>query len=259
MNRPESTLCPDRAQLQRLLSGQTSDPEFSTLEAHLLHCDKCSQEADALIPSAEVTAMLSRAETQVFRTREAEQVEQLIRKVRSLRSATSANAEQTLIGAGEAGADRTPQETLLNAGHTVAVDASTVSFLRPAQQSDEIGRLGGYRILQVLGSGGMGVVYRAEDPSLKRLVALKVMKPSVAATGSAKERFLREAQFTAAIEHDHIVQIYQVGEDNGVPFIAMPLLRGESLKSRLEKNGRMPQSEVVRIGKEVSAVLAAAH
>ena len=259
MNGSEITPCPDRARLQQLLSGQTSDPEFSQLEAHLLHCDKCSREADALIPSAEVTAMLSRAETQVFRTREAEQVEQLIRKVRTLRSATSANVEQTLIGAGEAGADRTPQETLLNAGQTVAVDASTVSFLRPAQQPDEIGRLGGYRILQVLGSGGMGVVYRAEDPSLKRLVALKVMKPTVAATGSAKERFLREAQFTAAIEHDHIVQIYQVGEDFGVPFIAMPLLRGESLKSRLGRTGYMPQSDVVRIGKEVSAGLAAAH
>lgn len=259
MNGSEITLCPDWARLQQLLSGQTSDPEFSKLEAHLLQCDKCSREADALIPSGEVTAMLSRAETQVFRTREAEQVEQLIRKVRTLRSATSANVEQTWIGAGEVGADCTPQETLLNAGQTVAVDASTVSFLRPAQQPDEIGRLGGYRILQVLGSGGMGVVYRAEDPSLKRLVALKVMKPTVAATGSAKERFLREAQFTAAIEHDHIVQIYQVGEDYGVPFIAMPLLRGESLKCRLGRTGQMPQSDVVRIGKEVSAGLAAAH
>lgn len=259
MIRPESSLCPDRAELQQLLSGQTSDPEFSKLEAHLLQCVRCSQEADELIPSAEVTAMLSRAETQVFRTREAEQVEQLIRKVRTLRSATSTNVEQTLIGEGDAGAEHTPQETLLNAGQTVAVDASIVSFLRPAQQPDEIGRLGGYRILQVLGSGGMGVVYRAEDLSLKRLVALKVMKPTVAATGSAKERFLREAQFTAAIEHDHIVQIYQVGEDSGVPFIAMPLLRGESLKSRLTKTARMPQSEVVRIGKEVAAGLAAAH
>lgn len=259
MNRPESTVCPDRAQLQKLLSGQTSDPDFLKLEAHLLQCDHCSLEADALIPSTEVTAMLLRAETQVFRTREAELVEQLIRKVRTLRSRPPANEEQTLIGSEDAGSNQAPHETLLNAGQTVTVDASTVSFLRPAQQPDEIGRLGGYRILQVLGSGGMGVVYRAEDPSLKRLVALKVMKPSVAATGSAKERFLREAQFTAAIEHDHIVQIYQVGEDNGVPFIAMPLLRGESLKSRLAKTGRMPQSEVVRIGKEVAAGLAAAH
>jgi serine/threonine protein kinase len=105
----------------------------------------------------------------------------------------------------------------------------------------------------------MGVVFRAEDPRLKRQVALKVMKPSIAASRAAKDRFLREAQFTAAIEHDHIVHIYQVGEDHGVPFIAMPFLKGESLKTRLEREGRLQQPEVVRIGKEVAAGLAAAH
>lgn len=84
--------------------------------------------------------MLSRAETQVFCTREAEQVEQLIRKVRPLRSATSANVEQTLIGAGEAVSDRAAQETLLNAGRTVAVDASTVSFFaRPGSRTRSVG------------------------------------------------------------------------------------------------------------------------
>lgn len=259
MTRSEFTLCPDRAQLQQLLSGQTSDPEFSKLEAHLLQCDRCSQEADALIPSAEVTAMLSRAETQVFRTREAEQVEQLIRKVRTLHSGTLANVEQTLIGAGDAGAERTPQETLLNAGQTVAVDASAVSFLRPAQQPDEIGRLGGYRILQILGSGGMGVVFRAEDLKLKRQAALKVMKPEIAANLEAKVRFLREAEATAAIEHDNIVTIYQVAEDNGVPFIAMQLLKGESLQQRIARERKLEQSEVIRIGREIADGLQAAH
>ena len=132
-------------------------------------------------------------------------------------------------------------------------------FLAPAQESDEIGRLGEYRILQVLGIGGMGVVFRAEDSRLKRQVAIKVMKPSVASSRSAKDRFIREAQFTAAIEHDNIVQIYQVGEDNGVPFIAMPFLKGESLKSRLERKGKLPQSDVIKIGIQVAAGLAAAH
>ena len=194
-----------------------------------------------------------------IRTCEAEQVEKLIRKVRTLRSGTSASAEQTLIGAGEAGADRVPQETLLNAGQTVAVDASTVSFLRPAQQPDEIGRLGGYRILEVLGSGGMGVVYRAEDPSLKRLIAMKVMKPTVAANPEAKARFMKEAEATAAIEHDNIVTIYQVGEDNGIPFIAMQFLKGESLQARLNRVGKLPEAETLRVGLEVANGLQAAH
>ncbi|HBI45663.1 MAG TPA: serine/threonine protein kinase, partial [Planctomycetales bacterium] len=85
----------------------------------------------------------------------------------------------------------------------------------------EIGRLGGYRVLKELGRGGMGAVFQAEDPKLKRLVALKVMLPRLAADASARRRFLREAQAMAAVHHDHVVTIYQVDEDNGVPFLAM--------------------------------------
>src|SRR5207253_4162715 len=83
-------------------------------------------------------------------------------------------------------------------------------FLAPAQAPDEIGRLGPYRVLQVLGTGGMGVVFRAEDPQLKRLVALKAMLPNTASSESGRQRFLREARAMAAIKHDHIVSVYQV-------------------------------------------------
>ena len=113
-----------------------------------------------------------------------------------------------------------------------------IDFLAPAQAADELGRLGGYRVLRVLGTGGMGVVFEAEDPQLKRRVALKAMKPGVAASASARKRFLREAQAAASVDHDHIVPVYQVGEDRGVPFIAMPLLHGETLAERLEKSCR---------------------
>jgi len=75
----------------------------------------------------------------------------------------------------------------------------------------------------------------------------------------AKDRFLREAQFTTAIEHDNIVSIYQVGEDQGVPFIAMPFLKGESLKTRLEREGKLSQTDVLKIGVQVASGLAAAH
>src|SRR5207302_3265782 len=107
--------------------------------------------------------------------------------------------------------------------------------------------------------GGMGIVFQAEDPQLQRLVALKVMKPGLAASSSARQRFLREARAAAALEHDHIVPIYQVGEDRGVPFLAMPLLRGETLEERLEREGKPPLAEVVRIGQEIAEGLSAAH
>ena len=84
----------------------------------------------------------------------------------------------------------------------------------------------------------MGVVFRAEDPHLERLVALKAMLPALASTPSAKERFFREAKAAAALKHPHIVTIYQVGEDRGAPFLAMEFLEGEPLDQRLEREGQ---------------------
>ena len=81
----------------------------------------------------------------------------------------------------------------------------------------------------------------------------------LAATALARQRFLREARSAAAIEHDHIVIIYQVGEDRGVPFLAMQFLQGESLEDRLAREGKLPVAEVLRIGREIAEGLAAAH
>jgi formylglycine-generating enzyme required for sulfatase activity len=132
-------------------------------------------------------------------------------------------------------------------------------FLAPAEQPDEIGRLGGYRVLKVLGSGGMGVVFQAEDPQLRRLVALKAMLPGLATSGTAKERFFREARSAAALKHPHIVTIHQVGEDRGAPFLAMEFLEGEPLDARLKRQKKLPPADILHIGIQVAAGLAAAH
>ncbi|HTU21870.1 MAG TPA: protein kinase [Gemmataceae bacterium] len=132
------------------------------------------------------------------------------------------------------------------------------AFLAPSQAPDEIGRLGAYRVLKVLGAGGMGVVFRAEDPQLQRLVALKAMLPALAANDSARQRFLREAR-AASLKHDHIVTIFQVGEDRGAPFLAMEFLEGEALEDRLKREGKLPLAEVLRIGHEIAEGLQAAH
>jgi serine/threonine protein kinase len=75
----------------------------------------------------------------------------------------------------------------------------------------------------------MGIVFRAEDTQLKREVALKVMLPEAAADPRTRARFIREAQAQAKVEHDHVAVIFQVGEANGTPFLAMPLLKGQTL------------------------------
>src|SRR5713226_6416073 len=85
------------------------------------------------------------------------------------------------------------------------------------------------------------------------------MRPVLAAHPDSRQRFLREARAAAAIEHDHIVTIYHVGEDRGVPFLAMPLLRGETLEDRLRRCGKLTLAEGLRIGRETAEGLAAAH
>jgi len=132
-------------------------------------------------------------------------------------------------------------------------------FLAPPQQCGELGRLGSYGVRALLGAGGMGVVFRAEDARLHRSVALKILKPGLAASDSARRRFLREAQGVAAIEHDNIVSVYQVDEYRSIPFLAMPLLKGETLAARLKREGKLPVSEVARLGRETAEGLAAAH
>ena len=131
--------------------------------------------------------------------------------------------------------------------------------LRPAQQVDELGRLAGFRILDILGQGGMGLVFRAEEVNLRRQVALKIIHPGNAQDASAQARFLREARAAAALHHDHIVPIFQVGEDAGVLFLAMPLLRGCSLEEWLRRPGLAPWPQVFRLGREVLSGLGAAH
>ena len=140
-----------------------------------------------------------------------------------------------------------------------ALNPDLYDFLAPAEQSDEIGRLGPYRVLQVLGAGGMGVVFRAEDPGLQRLVALKAMLPALACSPSAKERFFREARSAAALKHPNVVTIHQIGEDRGSPFLAMEFLEGESLEDRLKRETSLPLAEVLRIGGAIAEGLAAAH
>ncbi len=122
-----------------------------------------------------------------------------------------------------------------------------------------LSHIGGYTIIGELGRGGMGIVYRAEDPNLKREVALKVMLPQFAANATAKARFVREARAQAKVEHEHVAAIHQVAEHDGLPYIVMPLLKGMTLHAALKANPRPPISEVIRIAREMAEGLAAAH
>lgn len=134
-----------------------------------------------------------------------------------------------------------------------------LSFLVPPQAPGELGRLGPYRVLKLLGAGGMGVVFLAEDTALSRPVALKVLKAALQGDAGARQRFLREANAAARLRHDHVVTIYQVGEDRGAPYLAMELLEGETLEDRLRRQGALPVAEAVQFARETAEALAEAH
>jgi serine/threonine protein kinase/predicted ATPase len=134
-----------------------------------------------------------------------------------------------------------------------------LAFLAPPTAPDEIGWLAHYRVLRVLGEGGMGIVLHAEDTQLQRAVALKVVKTEFNNDPEVQQRFLREARAMAQVKSDHVVTIHQVGQHNDVCFIAMELLEGGPLDGLLEKETRIPLDEILRIGREVAMALAAAH
>lgn len=129
-----------------------------------------------------------------------------------------------------------------------------------AKQTPLPARLEYYQPIKILGQGGMGTVFLALDTRLGREVAIKTVRPELAANPEAKERFLREARTAASIEHDNIAAIYYVGEADGTPFLAMPLLKGEPLDAVLRRtDGPLSVALAVRLAREAASGLAAAH
>ena len=117
----------------------------------------------------------------------------------------------------------------------------------------------GYRLVSLIGHGGMSIVYRAEHIGLERTVALKLLSPQVSEDEDFRERFQRESEVAAALEHPNIIPIYEAGEENGVLYIAMRYVEGADLKSRLKQDGPLEAHQVVLLISQVAAALEAAH
>lgn len=139
------------------------------------------------------------------------------------------------------------------------VETKTLDFLSPPSHPEMLGRLGRYEIERVIGSGGMGIVLKAYDTELNRPVAVKVLARHLAHSGAAKARFAREAKAAAAVVHEHVVSIHNVEADRDLPFLVMQFVSGESLQARVDRIGPLEGKEILRIGIQIAAGLAAAH
>jgi serine/threonine protein kinase len=151
-----------------------------------------------------------------------------------------------------------------NNGHEEATQGSqrirqVLDALGPTDDPESLGRIGGYEVTGVVGAGGMGVVLKAHDRSLDRVVAVKVMSPHLASSGSARKRFAREAKAAAAVLHPNVIAIHSVASEDANPFLVMPYVRGASLQKRIDSQGPLPLKDTLRIAAQIAAGLAAAH
>ncbi len=134
-----------------------------------------------------------------------------------------------------------------------------LDFLAPTDDPRMLGRFAGYEISGVVGFGGMGIVLKGLDPALNRYAAIKVLAPHYASSGSARQRFAREAQAAAAVVHDNVIAIHGVSEFNSLPYLIMPYIKGQSLQKRIDRHGPLSVAEILRIAMQTARGLAAAH
>jgi|GEM_PF-3789503 len=215
----ETGKCLDPEWIRMLVDGEASPARIAQIEEHLAACPKCRAQLEKESGGAALW--------------------ELARK--SLSMAVPLGAENDASPGGSS-----PPDPML-------------SLLDPSNNPEMLGALGAYEIAGVLGKGGMGVVLKAYDPSLGRYVAIKLLAPHLAANANARKRFAREAKAAAAVAHDHVIAIHGVSEFKGIPFLVMPLIRGESLQKRLRAEGQLPVEVILRIAMQTASGLAAAH
>jgi serine/threonine protein kinase len=140
-----------------------------------------------------------------------------------------------------------------------AAEPPELYFLTPSDRPDLLGTLGAYEVQEVIGQGGMGVVLKAFEPALHRHVAIKVLSPALAGSALARLRFTREAKAAAAVSHGHVVVVHGVHETDGLPYLVMEYIAGESLQDRIDRSGPLELPDLVRIAHQTASGLAAAH
>jgi serine/threonine-protein kinase len=135
----------------------------------------------------------------------------------------------------------------------------TLSFLSPSDVPGSLGRIKRYEVQELIGCGGFGMVLKAHDPKLNRIVAIKVLNPALANHSAPRKRFVREALQLATVKHEDVVTIHEIEEEHQPPFIVMEYVAGISLQELVDREGPLPLAKILRIGSQAAEGLAAAH
>ncbi|QEH34478.1 Serine/threonine-protein kinase PrkC [Aquisphaera giovannonii] len=235
---PGPAACPPEADLRRLVAGTLPEGRQAALAGHLDGCEGCRARLDALAGGDELPG-----------------------RMEALRRPAVADAPglERIIGALKDSYQTGPgAATGTFAASGVVPPTELLGLLDPPGEAGDLGKVGPYRVLEVLGSGGMGIVLRGFDPALNRPVAIKVLAPQLATSGTARQRFAREARAAAAIRNEHVVAIHSVDEWRGLPYLVMEFIPGRSLQARIE-DAPLDLTSILRIGMQAAAGLAAAH
>lgn len=247
--------CPNHEDLLRSLQGLLPWDDNERVAVHLETCQSCQETVATSTTRDSLIDALRRTDLLLTRlaTDDRQQIQQIIDRVQQEQHLFDVPLGRTAMAAA----------SLLAADSVSATQADSAAtafpFLVRSEHAGELGMLGRYRLLRELGQGGMGIVFEALDPNLNRKVALKVMKPELARNELAWKRYLREAQLAASLDHLNIVTIYEVNTEHALPYLAMQLLQGESLQTRLDRESSLPPLECIRIGREVADALEYAH
>jgi serine/threonine-protein kinase len=225
----KNTIC-DHESLELLLSDKLTEEKREAMESHLDECTLCRERLEKL---AAEPALWTEAHE-------------------ALSSADNLPEYDRWTAAENS-------SILSRADADVARAEHIVGFLAPTDDPRMLGRFGGYEIAGVIGCGGMGIVMKGLDVALNRYVAIKVLAPHLATSAAARMRFAREARAAAAVVHENVVAIHAVSEAGGLPYLVMPYVRGMSLQKRLDAQGPLAAAEILRIGRQVAAGMAAAH
>lgn len=222
-------LCPSKETMLSLINGELPESDADAFQLHLESCTSCPTQLQELVADGGFwqTAASSLSDQDIGGP-------ELDKVVESLQQQSPEDAEEM----GEAIELRMP-------------------YIEPPVEPGTIGRLQHYDLLRVAGRGGMGIVVKAFDRSLRRVVAIKMLAPHLAGNGQARQRFVREGRAAAAICHEHVITIHSVEEDP--PFLVMQFVLGETLEARIHRNGAIDIRETVRIAMQIAQGLAAAH